>query len=64
MYEGNRMTSTEDGRGLIMTYFKKIYKFNCDSANDCYFVQDVNELQILRIHHILLKVPASLVNDC
>ena len=61
---GNRMTSTEDGRGLIMTHNKKIYKFNCASANDCYFVEDVNELQISRRYHILLKVPASLVNDC
>ena len=58
------MTSTEDGRGLIMTYLNKIYKFNCASANDCYFVEDVNELKISRQNHILLKVPASLVNEC
>ena len=58
------MTSTEDGRGLIMTHNKKIYKFNCASANDCYFVEDANELEISRVAHILLKVPASLVNEC
>ena len=58
------MTSTEDGRGLIMTLYEKIYKFNCASANDCYFVKDVNELEISRRSHILLKVPASLVNEC
>ena len=61
---GNRMTSTEDGRGLIMTHNKKMYKFNCASVNDCYFVEDVNELQISRLKHILLKVSASLVNEC
>ena len=61
---GNRMTSTEDGRGLKMTHLKQIYKFNCASANDCYFVKDVSELEISRKYHILLKVPASLVNEC
>ena len=64
MNEGPRMTTTATGDGLIMTYRKGIYRFKCTSSDSCFFEKDDEELKIDRRFHVLLTVPASLVEDC
>ena len=61
---GPRMTTTGKGDGLIMTYFKGIYRFKCVSSESCFFEKDEDDLKIERRYHILLSVPKSLVEDC
>ena len=61
---GARMTTTATGDGLLMTYEKGMYRFKCTSSNSCFFEKYDNELEISREWHILLSVPASLVEDC
>ena len=64
MYNGPRMTTTGKGDGLIMTYNKGIYRFKCVSSESCFFEKYGDDLKIYRDRHILLTVPASLVEDC
>ena len=61
---GVRITTTADGKGLLMTYIKGVYDFHCTSANECYWQKKNYELQISRQNHIFLTVPSSLVEDC
>ena len=61
---GSRMTPMADGKGLLMTYEKGVYSFQCTSANDCYWTKKDYELQIYRRSHLFLTVPSSLVEDC
>ena len=62
---GPRINPTAKGDGLIMTHDKSIYRFKCVSSDSCFFEKDDdNELKISREWHILLTVPASLVEDC
>ena len=58
-----RIATTAKGDGLIMTYEKSIYSFKCVSSDSCFFQKD-GDLKINRTWHILLTVPASLVEDC
>ena len=64
MEYGPKITTTAKGDGLIMTLDKLIYRFKCVSSDSCFFEKDEHKLQIYRDHHILLTVPASLVEDC
>ena len=59
-----RMTTTATGDGLLMTYEKGMYRFKCTSSDSCFFEKYDNELEISREWHILLSVPATLVEDC
>ena len=61
---GPAMTTTAKGDGLIMTNRKGIYRFKCVSSDSCFFEKDEEELKISRYWHILLSVPAALVEDC
>ena len=61
---GAKITTTADGKGLLMTYVKGVYGFECTSANDCYWTKKNYELQISRQAHLFLTVPSSLVEDC
>ena len=60
----NKITTSVDGDGLIMTYEKSIYWFKCVSSESCFFEKDKNDLQIARQSHVLLKVPKSLLEFC
>ena len=64
VWGGSSMTTTAEGDGLIMTYGQAIYRFKCVSSDSCFFEIDEHKLRIYRDHHILLTVPASLVEDC
>ena len=64
MRYGSRMTTTATGDGLLMTYEKGMYRFKCTSSDSCFFEKYDNELEISREWHILLSVPATLVEDC
>ena len=61
---GPRITTTANGDELIMTYEKSIYRFKCVSSNSCFFEKNDDKLKIEREDHVLLTVPASLVEDC
>ena len=62
--EGPRMTTTATGNGLIMTYREGIYRFKCASSDSCFFEKDDHDLIIEKQAHILITVPATLVEDC
>ena len=61
---GAKITTTADGKGLLMTYNKGIYDFQCTSANNCFWTKKDYELQISRAYHLFLTVPSSLLEDC
>ena len=61
---GAKITTTADGKGLLMTFKKGVYGFECTSANDCFWAKKDYELQISRTYHLFLTVPSSLVEDC
>jgi len=61
---GARITTTENGYGLILTYERSIFQFKCHNKNSCFFEKKNNMLKIDRRLHILLKVPTSFMKDC
>jgi len=61
---GPRMTTTKSKNQLLMTHRKGIYSFNCRSSDDCYWEKKNQELKTERSFHLLMKVPASLVENC
>ena len=61
---GAKITTTADGKGLLMAYKKGVYGFHCTSANECHWKKKSYELQISRQNHLFLTVPSSLVEDC
>ena len=62
--DGARITTTADGKGLLMTYQNGVYGFHCTSANECHWKKKDTKLQISRTSHIFMTVPSSLVEDC
>jgi len=64
MYSGPRMTTAKDKNQLLMTYEKGIYSFNCRSSDDCYWEKKNQKLKTYREQHVLMKVPAPLVENC
>ena len=58
------MTTTGNGKGLLMTYKKAIYSFDCDSPTTCFWTEEETKLKISRRNHIMLTVPTSVVDDC
>jgi len=63
MYLGPRMTTTNKNQ-LLLTYEEGIYSFNCRSSDDCYWEKKNQELKTDRYYHVLMEVPASLVENC
>ena len=62
--DGAKMTTTNDKNQLLMTHGKEIYSFNCRSSDDCYWEKKTNELSVSRLWHVMMKVPASMVENC
>jgi len=61
---GPKMSTTKNKNQLLLTYGKGIYSFNCRSSDDCYWEKKNQELKTSRTRHVLMKVPASLVENC
>ena len=60
-----RMSPTPDGKSVILTYEKKIYRLNCQKGrHQCTWEELPNELQIDRTYHIQLTVPKKALNNC
>jgi len=59
-----RMITTKNENQLLMIHNEGIYSFNCRSSNDCYWEKKTSELQICRRDHVMMKVPASMVENC
>ena len=59
-----RMSPTPDGKSVILTYEKKIYRLICQKGHQCTWETLPNELQISRIRHIQLTVPKKVLNNC
>ena len=64
MYYGSKMSPTADGKGLLLSYEKSIYEFNCQTETNCWFTETDIELQISRIFHLMFQVPSTLLNEC
>merc|ERR1711971_1390193 len=64
MNQGPRMTHTTNKKGLLMTYERGIYSFDCRSSNDCYWTKESYELETSRRAHVMIMVPPSLVENC
>lgn len=61
---GAKMTTTNNKNQLLLTNEKGIYSFNCRSSDDCYWEKKTNELSVSRLWHVMMKVPASMVENC
>ena len=59
-----QMTNTKSKKELLMTNGKREYSFNCRSSDDCYWEKKGFELQTSRTVHVMMEVPASLVENC
>ena len=65
MGNGPRMSPTPDGKSVILTYEKKIYRLICQKGRQCTWETLPNELQISRSYaHIQLTVPKKVLNNC
>ena len=58
------MTSNESNNGLIMTYGKGVYRFDCTTEMSCEWTKENYELEILRSQHVMIKVPISVLGNC
>merc|ERR1719221_1462486 len=61
---GAKMTTSGNGKGLLMTYEDKIYSFDCDSPTTCFWTEEETKLKIRRHTHLMFTVPTSLVEEC
>ena len=64
MEHGPRMTTTADRKGLLMSYRRSLYSFSCQSMSRCSWDTSKIELKISREFHVMMRVPASLVQNC
>jgi len=64
MDDGPKMTTTKNKNQLLMTFKEDVYSFNCRSSDDCYWKKKNQELKTARFNHVLMEVPASLVENC
>merc|ERR1712008_630623 len=64
MLGGLKMATTSQGDGLIMTYGKGVYTFNCTSETSCKWSKEHYSLQIRRMHHAMLPVYMSFLENC
>jgi len=64
MTYGPKMTTTKNKNQLLMMYEKGIYSFNCRSSDNCYWEKKTSELKVFRRWPVLMKVPASMVENC
>ena len=61
---GLRMSPTPDGKSVILTHEKQIYRLNCQKGRRWTWETLPNELQISRKGHIQLTVPKNVLNNC
>ena len=59
-----RMSPTPDGKSVILTHEKKIYRLDCQKGRQCTWETLPNELQISRRGHIQLTVPKKVLSNC
>ena len=59
-----KMANTQRKKELLMTYENGIYSFNCRSSDDCFWEKKSFKLKISRTAHVMMEVPASLVENC
>ena len=64
MLGGLKMATTSQGDGLIMTFGKGVYTFNCTSETSCKWSKEHYSLQIRRMHHAMLPVYMSFLENC
>ena len=64
MKYSSKMTTTANGRGLIISYEQGIYSFECKSQQNCFWTKEEIELQISRRSHMMITVPSTLVDNC
>jgi len=64
MGNGPRMTATGDGKSLIMTHQRGVYKLHCKSQENCYWQTEEYQLEISRKYHIMISAPSSLIENC
>ena len=58
------MTTTANGKGLLMSYEHSVYSFSCKSEATCSWDTTTTNLKSSRRGHIMMRVPASMVNHC
>ena len=61
---GPKITTTADGKGLLMSYGRSLYSFSCQSMSRCSWDTNQIELKISRSEHVMMRVPASMVENC
>ena len=61
---GGRIAPTANRNGLLMSYDKRIYSFNCSSSEDCYWVEKIYNMKIPRASHIFMSVSSTLLGLC
>ena len=60
----SKMTPTADGKGLLLSQDNSIFSFNCVSETNCAWTKTDIQLKIKRRYHVMLTVPAALVDQC
>ena len=59
-----RMTSIDGDKGLLMTFDKGVYSFQCITRTQCFWNTEEYELNINRdFGHIMMLVPTSLIGE-
>ena len=62
---GIKIATTSQGDGLIMTYEKAVYTFNCTAETSCKWSKEPSySLQISRVAHEMLPVSNSFLENC
>ena len=62
--DGAKMINTKSKKDLLMTFEKEVYYFNCHSSDDCYWEKKGYKFKTSRTDHVMMEVPASLVENC
>ena len=61
---GPKMTTTQTGDGVLLTYENDIFKLECTSTTSCLWKKEPNNLKIFRQHHLMFTVPSKLLKNC
>ena len=59
-----KMANTQSKKELLMTNENGIYSFNCRSSDDCFWEKKSFKVNISRTEHVMMEVPAPLVENC
>ena len=62
--DGQKMATTSQGDGLIMTFLKDVFTFKCKSETSCKWSKEPYSLQISRLDYVMLPVPMSFLENC